>query len=44
MDPFADRSAWLPRLAELGVPRYDLPEEFVEEQQALKHRLGTWGR
>jgi len=23
---------------------YDLPEEFVEEQQALKHRLGTWGR
>ena len=22
---------------------YDLPEEFVEEQQALKHRLGTWG-
>ena len=23
---------------------YDLPEEFVEEQQELKRRLGKWGR
>ncbi len=34
VDPFADRSAWLPRLAELGVPRYDLPEEFYGEHEA----------
>ena len=23
---------------------YNLPEELVDEQQALKHRLGTWGK
>lgn len=34
VDPFADGSAWLPRLTELGVPRYDLPEEFYAQHEA----------
>ena len=42
-----DHDAWVEELESMqkffDQFGYDLPEEFVEEQQALKHRLGTWG-